>query len=95
LRITNNDALAELGGLRNLGEVWSQFVLAENDALTSLHALTALSRVGDISILDNSRLPTCEAEWLVARLPSETGSHVMGNDDGGMCKTSRHEPLGR
>jgi hypothetical protein len=73
-----------LTGLELLERGGSSVRIENNPVLTSLRALTSLSGLEFLAVTDNAMLPTCEAEWLVARA-NPVFSNVFGNDDGGTC----------
>jgi hypothetical protein len=70
-------------GLTSVGSLQ----LASNPNLTSIN-FPALTSVGSfVSITNNSLLPTCQAQALVAQLssPPPGGVTISGNNDAGIC----------
>jgi len=88
LILSRNSAMTSLSGLEGVESVGT-LAITYNEALTSVSALDSLVSVeGDLKIMDNPNLPTCEAEGLVARLDSSSppsGVFVSSNDDDGTC----------
>jgi hypothetical protein len=76
--------LTTLTGLELLEGGGSTFRIESNPYLTSLRALASLTGAEFMTITDNSVLPTCEADWLIART-SHAYFLISGNDDGGAC----------
>ena len=74
----------DLVGLERLESSDAHVAIHGNAALTSLRALTGLTRAEHFSITDNPVLPTCDAEWLLGRT-TWTESTVDGNDDDAVC----------
>ena len=88
LGISNNPSLTALTGLEQL-QTANSITITNNSHLVDLEALSAVDSIeGDLSILDNASLPTCEAERLVATIGAENihGTlTISGNDDSATC----------
>lgn len=89
LELSSLPSLASLAGLEAMTRAGT-VTLENNGALTSLHALGALESIADggLAILYNSKLPTCEAEWLRDHVGVENiagAPEIAGNDDAGTC----------
>jgi hypothetical protein len=82
-----NGALTNLEGLRSLGRITSLELIA-NPRLTDLQGLRNLVEIeGDLIILQNATLPTCQAWWLrdhIARIGGVID--IAYNDDTGVCE---------
>ncbi|HVV51454.1 MAG TPA: hypothetical protein VHO06_17420 [Polyangia bacterium] len=50
-----------------------RLLLGENDALVSLHALGGLQAVEQMFVMNDVSLPTCEIDWLTARVTVTDG----------------------
>lgn len=99
IAIRDNDVLASLDGLSALATVGGAvdadgvlvqpvFAILNNQSLTSIEALTALTSVEPTTgwaIADNPRLPQCQADALAARLGADCGS-CYGNDEAAVCR---------
>jgi hypothetical protein len=87
INLEDDAVLADLSGLGSISSLFRLKVsrLAE---LRSLHDLASLTSVADrLEVVDNPKLPSCEAEWLAARVAADPPRYVnlSGNDDGGTC----------
>ncbi len=85
--LPSNPLLTSVDGLTSLSSVGSLY-FRSNTALTDLHGLVAVQVANDVEIIDNTALPTCEAQWLVDWLTQkgwQGNSVVQGNLDGGSC----------
>jgi hypothetical protein len=87
LEVLRNASLTSLSGLDGL-ESTQGLSIATCPRLTSLRALTSVSRIdGALSVIDNVRLPTCEATWLRDNGATIAGEiAITGNDDTGVCR---------
>jgi hypothetical protein len=83
LSLDRNSQLADLGGLAGRANV-KVLSISGSETLTSLRDLADQTNIVNLSIFDNSQLPTCEAEWLRDLLDPDT-SYIEGNDDAGTC----------
>jgi hypothetical protein len=78
LEIIDNDSLVDLTGLENVATIgaasWpAPLVIDDNEAIVTVAALDperdgSLSVVGDLEIVGNPSLPTCDAEKLASAL---------------------------
>jgi hypothetical protein len=84
LQIDSNPMLTTLQGIDNL-EHCTSLDIAENQSLATLHALSSVdSAVERFRVSNNPSLPTCEAEWLLARVNAQN-SRIEDNDNAGSC----------
>ena len=63
-------------------------VIDSNDSLERLRQLSALRELGWVlSVSNNARLPTCEAEWLRDQIGASNirFTQILDNDDSGVC----------
>jgi hypothetical protein len=87
LSILENAGLVGLAGLEGLTQVGLLDIRA-NPQLKDLRKLASLNQVNQaVLITDNLKLPTCEADWLRARVPDLGFAQIFasGNDDAGVC----------
>jgi hypothetical protein len=86
LGIALNEELVSLNGLDQLTSV-GEATITYCRELRDLHALASLTAVeSSVEVRDNEKLPTCEAEWLRARMESIGAPFFFeGTDDGGIC----------
>lgn len=82
-----NPMLASLSGLEGLRST-EHFQITGCERLTSLRALAGLTSVkGPMAVVDNRRLPTCEAQWLATHVTTVAEDiTISGNDDAGVCR---------
>ena len=82
-----NALLADLNCLGALPSVYRMSIerLGELRSLRGLASLTSV--VSEVEILDNPVLPSCEVEWLTARLAADPPRRInaSGNDGDGIC----------
>jgi hypothetical protein len=86
LGVAHNPALTSLAALGRISSVGGMVGVTANAALTTL-GLDGLTTVqNEISITDNTSLPTCRAQELVGQLVDFTGTLTLsGNDDAATC----------
>jgi hypothetical protein len=88
LMLVRNRSLTDLDGLRNVTGVGGLYV-DSNPALENLRGLAALAAVGGaFEVVDNTVLPTCEAEWLRDNVGAANIGFdvtISGNDDTRAC----------
>jgi len=86
LEIDRDSALVDLQGLDDVTLIQSDITLSNNDGLRSLRGLEGLTRVGgNVVIMDNPVLPTCETDRLIAGISIGGFAAISGNDDQGRC----------
>jgi hypothetical protein len=76
-------ALTDLDAFASLAET-GELVLEDNAELANLRGMASLTELGYLAVTDNPKLPTCEAEWLRAKIGLESAT-ISGNDDAGVC----------
>jgi hypothetical protein len=87
LTITGSEVLSSLDGLAALESIGENLSIRDNTGLTSISALAGINVGGDVTITNNTTLPTCAAEELVASLVGFDGAvEITGNDDTGVCE---------
>jgi hypothetical protein len=80
LTIVNNDALTNLNGFSGMRTVDTRLIIDRNDALTDVSGLYALTKVGELRITSNTKLPTATANTLRSEIPTITGTvTITGN----------------
>ena len=84
LWILQNPGLVDLAGLDGLQVVEGRFVLALNEELASISGLNGAAPVGEVHVVSNPLLSTCEVMTWVDSLPPPEHVFVRGNDIG-MC----------
>jgi hypothetical protein len=88
VQLNTNPKLVTLEGLE--GVLNATYIgLSDNNNLGSLRALSNLKSVDTLYILNNTKLPTCEADWLVDHVGLENISNtvnIVGTDDAGACE---------
>ncbi len=88
LFIYDLDNITDIDGLRNLRQVDDLVNISEHASLTTINLSSLTSVAGNVRIIDNPVLPTCEADNYVTFL---TGygwagtADTSGNDNGGTC----------
>jgi len=87
--IINMTDLINLDGLSKLYFVGHHVIVESNPLLSDLHGLDGLTEIGGaLTIVDNPKLPTCEAERLRDRIGIANihgGWSISGNDDAATC----------
>ena len=91
LEINYNTGLVNIDGLQNITQVFGNLQIVGNPILESLAGVTGLTEVGlDYVVMNNTSLPTCESENLIAFLESQNGiggdTLSSGNNDLGVCE---------
>jgi hypothetical protein len=87
IHIAYNPALTDLAGLRNLQSALG-LLLVGNASVQQLRPLSNLRQLDwMLDVSSNSRLPTCEAEWLRDHIGTDNIGEISiyGNDDAGVC----------
>ena len=85
LYLFRNHGLTSLSGLDNILTMGGSVTLMMNDSLADLSALHNVTAIeGDLSITDNTSLPTCEAETLSSQIGvgNISGSITIENNNG-------------
>jgi len=80
------NALTSLDGFSGLVEVTSLSIV--ESSLTSLRGFESLTEVGTLAIHDNSSLPSCEVDWLLAHVGApniDLIEDVSNNTGTGTC----------
>ena len=89
VHVAYNPTLLSLAGLENLQQT-SVFNLIHNESLSSLSKLESIQTIDTrLTIINNSSLPTCEAETLRDHIGAENilrGTFISGNDDMAVCE---------
>jgi hypothetical protein len=83
LTISDNAQLQDLAGLENLTSV-DNLDIEQNDQLTTLGALGAVTRLSYLTAARNPRLPTCEVRALFRRAGGQE-LVVTGNNNTATC----------